>query len=387
MTTNQTNPAQSVYPASNAAASCIGADGAAEKSIVVNRVDKPPTGNGGGQPRNGSMETQQATRNGRFYLPSGFTRNCDHCKQPYTAKRDTSRFCSSVCRVNSHRARHEAGGGRVMTFIWLAVVVAVAWFLWPLANDLAAVRPRLPQAAVNQAGQGVTLQPTQTPATFAPLPKLGETISPAGLIRFEAAGRVWELPMDRLNDCITAQAAGRRTGNNCPPNAAAALAGATLPQMAAPGAALAGAGAELLHPEAAYIDPARFGDAIAYCLAGDWTPDQRAAVVNGFNVWQPAGVTFYEANWGECETAVSWSDNLGANVAGRASVGPGEIMLSPYWAGAGGCDLAMTAAHEAGHILGLNDQAAGIMGNITCTQTQPTAAELAAVAALWGRGK
>ena len=86
----------------------------------------------------------------------------------------------------------------------------------------------------------------------------------------------------------------------------------------------------------------------------------------------------------ESETAVSWAGDLGENVAGRASVGPGDIWLSDYWAGAGGCNLAATAAHEAGHILGLNDQAAGVMGNATCAQIEPTAAELAAVAWLWG---
>ena len=88
----------------------------------------------------------------------------------------------------------------------------------------------------------------------------------------------------------------------------------------------------------------------------------------------------------DCETAVSWSNDLGADISGRATVGPGEIMLSPYWA-ANGCNLVMMAAHEAGHNLGLNDQppaAGGLMRNDDCYQTGPTAAELAAVASLWG---
>lgn len=148
-----------------------------------------------------------------------------------------------------------------------------------------------------------------------------------------------------------------------------------------------GAGAELLHPTAAFIDVARYGRAIDYCLVGAWSDPQRAAVASGFAIWQPAGVAFHEAaTMAECETAVSWSNELGADIAGRATVGPGEIMLSPYWA-ANGCDLAMMAAHEAGHNLGLNDQApaaGGLMRNNDCYQTGPTAAELAAVAGLWG---
>lgn len=379
--------AQSGYHAGNAGGSCIGADVAAASAIAAKHADKRHTENGDGPGRNGSIETQQTHRDGRFYLPSGFTRHCDQCDAAYVAKRDTSRYCCGACRVAAHRARHEAEAGKgqaraAVAVAWLVAIIGLAWFLAPLASDLAAMRPRLQgaAAAVNQAAPIAPAIPT-------PFPKLGEpNPAPAGLIRIEAGGRVWELPMDRLNDCIIAQTAGRRTGNNCPPNAAAALAGAGLPQMAAPGAAvLVGDGAELLHPEAAYIDVGRYGPSIDYCLVGNWTPDQRAAVASGFNVWQAAGVAFYEAaSFGECETAVSWAGDLGKNVAGRASVGPGDIWLSDYWAGAGGCNLAATAAHEAGHILGLNDQAAGVMGNTTCAQIEPTAAELAAVASLWG---
>ena len=146
-------------------------------------------------------------------------------------------------------------------------------------------------------------------------------------------------------------------------------------------------GAELLHPTAALIDVARYGRAIDYCLVGAWSDPQRAAVASGFAIWQPSGVAFHEAaTMAECETAVSWSDDLGADIAGRATVGPGEIMLSPFWA-ANGCNLAMMAAHEVGHNLGLNDQApaaGGLMRNNDCYQDGPTAAELAAVAGLWG---
>ena len=99
--------AQSGYHAGNAGGSCIGAEKAAVKNTVVNRVDKPPTENGANSARNGSMETQQTDRDGSFYLPSGFTRHCDQCGAAYVAKRDTSRYCCGACRVAAHRARHE----------------------------------------------------------------------------------------------------------------------------------------------------------------------------------------------------------------------------------------------------------------------------------------
>ena len=91
-------------PAYNAENKCIGAEEAAVKSIVLKRADSVPTGSDEKQQRNGSMETQHPNRNGHIYVKAGFTRTCDYCQRPYTAKRDTSRFCNSKCRVNSHRA-------------------------------------------------------------------------------------------------------------------------------------------------------------------------------------------------------------------------------------------------------------------------------------------
>ena len=182
----------------------------------------------------------------------------------------------------------------------------------------------------------------------------------------------------------TDQPAGRETAV---PVAAYATALPPAPLGAGWETAVNQAGAELLHPTAALIDVARYGRAIDYCLVGSWSDPQRAAVASGFAIWQPSGVAFHEAaTMAECETAVSWSNDLGADIAGRATVGPGEIMLSSYWA-SNGCNLAMMAAHEAGHNLGLNDQppaAGGLMRNNDCYQDGPTAAELAAVAGLWG---
>ena len=253
--------AQSGYHASNAAASCIGADVAAASAIAAKRADKRHTENGDGPGRNGSMETQQTDRDGRFYLPSGFTRHCDQCRAAYVAKRDTSRYCCGACRVAAHRARHEAGKGQAVAVAWLAVIIFAAWFLAPLVSDLAAMRPRLAQgaaAAVNQAAPiapaaVIVATPTLAPAAMptdqaaAAVPDIAVTftdstgcqdcgtvipapwqVTPAtpspstgaGLLRIEEAGRVWELTPARLVDCINAQQNGQPTGPTCPPNAA-----------------------------------------------------------------------------------------------------------------------------------------------------------------------
>ena len=256
--------AQSGYLASDAAASCIGADVAAASAIAAKRADKRHTENGDGPGRNGSIETQQTDRDGRFYLPSGFTRHCDQCGAAYVAKRDTSRYCCGACRVAAHRARHEAGKGQARAAVavaWLAVIIFAAWFLAPLVSDLAAMRPRLAQgaaAAVNQAAPiapaaVIVATPTLAPAAMptdqaaAAVPDIAVTftdstgcqdcgtvipapwqvtpatpspITGAGLLRIEEAGRVWELTPARLVDCINAQQNGQPTGPTCPPNAA-----------------------------------------------------------------------------------------------------------------------------------------------------------------------
>ena len=253
--------AQSGYLASDAAASCIGADVAAASAIAAKRADKRHTENGDGPGRNGSMETQQTDRDGRFYLPSGFTRHCDQCDAAYVAKRDTSRYCCGTCRVAAHRARHEAEAGKgqaraAVAVAWLAVIIFAAWFLAPLVSDLAAMRPRLAQGAAAAVNQAAPI----APAIPTPFPKLGEptpaptavpdiavtftdstgcqdcgTVIPApwqvtpatpspstgaGLLRIEEAGRVWELTPARLVDCINAQQNDQPTGPTCPPNAA-----------------------------------------------------------------------------------------------------------------------------------------------------------------------
>ena len=236
-----------------------------------------------------------------------------------------------------------------------------------MVSDLAAMRPRLAQgaaAAVNQAAPiapaaVIVATPTLAPAAIWPTDQAAAAVPDIAVTFTDSTG---------CQDCGTVVPA---------------------PWQMAPTAAPSpsGAGAELLHPTAALIDVARYGRAIDYCLVGSWSDPQRAAVASGLAIWQPSGVAFHEAaTMADCETAVSWSNDLGPAIAGRATVGPGEIMLSPFWA-ANGCDLAMMAAHEAGHNLGLNDQppaAGGLMRNDDCYQTGPTAAELAAVASLWG---
>ena len=236
--------AQSGYHAGNAGGSCIGADVAAASAIAAKRADKRHTENGDGPGRNGSIETQQTDRDGRFYLPSGFTRHCDQCDAAYVAKRDTSRYCCGACRVAAHRARQEeAGKGQARAAVgvaWLVAIVALAWFLAPLASDLAAMRPRLAQGAAElgrtAVNQAAPIAPAAVIVTPTPFPKLGEpTPAPtavpdiavtftdstgAGLLRIEEAGRVWELTPARLVDCINAQQNDQPTGPTCPPNAA-----------------------------------------------------------------------------------------------------------------------------------------------------------------------
>lgn len=240
------------------------------ENTATKPADKPATGKDANSARYGDMLTQQGQGNSRFYRPEGFTRNCDHCGQKYTAKRDTSRFCSTNCRVAAHKARHEgeAGGGRVQTFIWLAVSVAALWFFWPLLQQISAMRPTLaptptavpayvetwpdpaptavpqamPETAVNPAPAVVPVdqgQPTPAPAVVTndvkPAPATAvyqelPTVRPANpevaatagaaLLHITAGGRVYEITGERLIDCINAQQNGQRTGPSCPPNAA-----------------------------------------------------------------------------------------------------------------------------------------------------------------------
>jgi hypothetical protein len=44
----------------------------------------------------------------RFYLIEGYERTCDYCGKVYTAKRETSRFCSPACRVYAHNKAKKA---------------------------------------------------------------------------------------------------------------------------------------------------------------------------------------------------------------------------------------------------------------------------------------
>jgi hypothetical protein len=226
--------------------------------------------------RNGDMVTQQTPSNGRFYLPSGYTRICNHCGREYTAKRDTSRFCTQRCRVNNHRAAREAGGGRVGAFLALAGLVIVIWYLWPLLGDVAAARPRLPDpapAAIPTAVIWPTMAPAQNdpapapaliptmapaptavpvitlptaeplptavPATAEPLPTIAPTAVPATSTPAAVnqgqegqGGQTYTLTTGEIVPIATAefyatcaynQAAGRRVRPDCPANAAALL--------------------------------------------------------------------------------------------------------------------------------------------------------------------
>ena len=95
---------QNVSPANHAGKQSIqGVTGGANSAMKL--ADRQHGANGKNQPRNGDMNATQAVTGAHFYVKSGYDRTCDHCGRPYTAKRDTSRFCHSRCRVNFHRAQ------------------------------------------------------------------------------------------------------------------------------------------------------------------------------------------------------------------------------------------------------------------------------------------
>ena len=108
MKNKQTTP-QNVSPASHAASLYTAGVGVGVFT-AMKLADNQPTESDENKKRYGDMVTQHTPTNGRFYLPGGYTRTCNHCGQEYTAKRDTSKFCSRRCRVNAHRAKHGQGG-------------------------------------------------------------------------------------------------------------------------------------------------------------------------------------------------------------------------------------------------------------------------------------
>lgn len=126
---NPTNEALSGSDVNIAAGSFIPA-AAAAGNIVLRPIDKPPTGNGGGNgprpddpaavafssERNGPPVTVdgapvELATGGGWYVGAGrpgVIRRCDHCGRVYQARRSTSRYCGASCRA---AAWHEAHGG------------------------------------------------------------------------------------------------------------------------------------------------------------------------------------------------------------------------------------------------------------------------------------
>ena len=101
------------YLASSAAGPCIKDAKAAVKNTAARPAGRQHIENGGASGQNdrryGSMETQQTTRNSdQWYDPSGRVRTCDHCGREYVAKRSTSRYCASKCRVAAYKKRRKS---------------------------------------------------------------------------------------------------------------------------------------------------------------------------------------------------------------------------------------------------------------------------------------
>ncbi len=273
----QSSPNNGLTNTASIAANECHPDGTAGNASAAMPAERRPTNNGNGKQPMGDVSQWVTSPSGKraAVFPVLELALCENCGALMPVKRNTGpkrkRFCSTACRVAAHRARHEAeaGEGRAgaaVAVAWLVAIIFAAWFLAPLVSDLAAMRPRLTGAAelghtaVNQAApiapaRLVVATPTLAPAAIWPtdqaaaaVPDIAVTFtdstgcqdcgtvvpapwqmaptaaaSPtagAGLLKIEAAGRVWELTPARLVDCINAQQNDQPTGPTCPPNAA-----------------------------------------------------------------------------------------------------------------------------------------------------------------------
>lgn len=98
----RTNHAHSVDASCHQGATAGGA-------TAAQRANRQPTASDGanGQKRDTvTLATGKRNSGGTWYDKNGRERLCDWCRQPYVAKRSTSRFCSSNCRWHAHQQRH-----------------------------------------------------------------------------------------------------------------------------------------------------------------------------------------------------------------------------------------------------------------------------------------
>lgn len=97
------------YTAAKATVSCSGANSpartavrkpGAKRSSDAQNATHSPQGDGV------SFVHGKTEQPAGWYDKNGRERLCDWCRQPYVAKRSTSRFCSSNCRWHAHQQRH-----------------------------------------------------------------------------------------------------------------------------------------------------------------------------------------------------------------------------------------------------------------------------------------
>jgi len=233
-------------------------DGMAVKNTVAMPAGTLPTNSDNGTGKRQGDVSQWVTSpppNPPYRFPVLETAVCEHCGAEMPVKRNAGakrkRFCSGACRVAAYRQRRqaaagEAGGGKVIVFLILALLVAI-WFVWPSIQaarvSLAGQAARLTvnqvqpmgETAVSLPGLVATVGAMAAPETAvtnqaAPeLPQVAATAVPprvdvaatagASMLHITANGREYNLTGEQLVDCVNAQQNGRRTGPSCPPSA------------------------------------------------------------------------------------------------------------------------------------------------------------------------
>jgi hypothetical protein len=139
-------------------------------------------------------------------------------------------------------------------------------------------------------------------------------------------------------------------------------------------------------PHVAGLNRELFNGRLRYCYTSDgWGRAEKAAMGQAFQSWQGAGVAFNEVgDVGRCDLQLAIVYDPASPFAGWATLGPGfgpELPAKLFMNQVFGFDP-LVAAHELGHVLGLDHAPSGVMASPA--QAWPGAAEFAAVKSIWG---
>lgn len=94
-------------PTANTVTNACHQDGMDVKNTVTTLVEKQQADSEDGRPCHDDVTLASSRTDKRgFYIPSGYTRQCDICGREYLAKRDTSKFCSGRCRQQAWLKNH-----------------------------------------------------------------------------------------------------------------------------------------------------------------------------------------------------------------------------------------------------------------------------------------